>query len=228
MAIWNQLSFQDSMNFLMHDLSKFHDEILFYMVMIMVLVFYVYLQMLLNKKMDVHVIDSHGLEFFWTFVPCLILLMVAYPSLKLLYVTEDSYLWPNVTVKVIGRQWYWSYEYSNFDGVSFDSYMVPTEDLSEGEFRLLEVDNRVVMPVSVLVRLLVTASDVIHSWTIPSLGVKADGIPGRLNQLNFMANNCGVFYGQCSELCGVNHSFMPIAVEVVSLDDFLGWVLNFE
>ena len=136
---------------------------------------------------------------------------------------------PAMTLKAIGRQWYWSYEYSDYindnnEGVSFDSYMIPTDDLEAGQLRLLEVDNRVVVPIDTHIRVMCTASDVIHSFAVPSLGIKIDAIPGRLNQTSLLVQREGVYYGQCSELCGVWHGFMPIVIEAVSLENYLSWL----
>lgn len=143
----------------------------------------------------------------------------------------DEIINPAMTIKAIGHQWYWSYEYSDYqtkgiDTISFDSYMIPEEDLEIGQLRLLEVDNRVVVPTHTHVRVLVTSTDVLHSWAVPSLGVKVDAVPGRLNQLSFFVQREGLYYGQCSELCGVNHGFMPIVVEAVSLNDYIDWVYS--
>ena len=137
----------------------------------------------------------------------------------------DEVVDPAITLKVIGHQWYWSYEYSDYadqDGstINFDSYMIPTADLEVGQLRLLEVDEKVVVPANTHVRVIITSADVIHSWAVPSLGVKLDAVPGRLNQTGFLANRSGIFYGQCSEICGANHAFMPIVVEAVSLDEY--------
>ena len=141
----------------------------------------------------------------------------------------DEVIDPSITIKVIGHQWYWSYEYSDYvgageDSLSFDSYMVPTEDLELGQLRLLEVDNRVVLPVQTHIRAIVTAADVLHSWAIPSLGIKIDAVPGRLNAVSFLIKRPGVYYGQCSEICGAQHLGMPIVIEGVSLDDYVAWV----
>lgn len=151
-------------------------------------------------------------------VPIFVLLFLAIPSLRVLYYIDD--IDPYVTFKAIGRQWYWSYELMGFD-LEFDSYMVSS--LGVGEFRLLDVDHRLVLPVGKNIRGLVTGGDVIHCWALPSAGVKADAVPGRLNQINFNIVRSGVFYGQCSEICGANHSFMPIVVEGLSSALFLGW-----
>lgn len=169
----------------------------------------------------------HGtvIEIVWTLIPAFTLVTIAIPSFALLYAV-DEVVDPALTVKVVGHQWYWSYEYSDYgdEGIQFDSYRVPDSDLEEGNLRLLEVDNRVVLPVDTHVRLIVTAADVLHSWAVPSFGVKRDACPGRLNQVALFVKREGVFYGQCSEICGTNHAFRPIAVEVVSLADYVSWV----
>jgi cytochrome c oxidase subunit 2 len=174
---------------------------------------------------------THGttIEIVWTITPSLILMVIAIPSFALLY-SIDEVVDPSVTLKVIGHQWFWSYEYSDMANEfeqpnAFDSYMVAEDDLDSGQLRLLEVDNRVVLPTKTHVRVLVTSSDVLHSWAVPSLGVKIDACPGRLNQVSVFIKREGVFYGQCSELCGVNHAFMPIVVEGVSIEKYIRWVL---
>jgi len=173
---------------------------------------------------------THGtvLELIWTITPALILMFVAFPSFRLLYLM-DEVISPTLTIKVIGHQWYWSYEYSDFltdsgESIDFDSYMLPDSDLELGQFRLLDVDNKLVIPVDSNIRLIVTGSDVLHSFAVPSLGLKLDCVPGRLNQVSFIAERSGTFYGQCSEICGVWHGFMPIVVEAVSANDFLVWI----
>jgi cytochrome c oxidase subunit 2 len=158
---------------------------------------------------------STSLEIFWTILPSLILVSIAAPSFELLYSLESS-IDPKLTVKITGHQWYWSYEYKNIynshieECIKFNSYLLPEENLPFGRYRLLEVDNELSLPAHTPIRLLITSSDVIHSWTIPSLGVKVDGVPGRLNQAQILSKSTGYFFGQCSELCGVNHGFMPI------------------
>ncbi len=160
----------------------------------------------------------------WTIIPAIVLILVAFPSLRLLYII-DEVVDVGVTIKAIGHQWYWAYEYSDYKGkIVYDSYMVATGDLPEGGLRLLEVDNRVVLPINTPIRVMVTAADVIHSFAVPSLGVKMDGIPGRLNQINIYIRRPGVYYGQCSEICGANHSFMPIVVEGVLMDKYIEWI----
>nr|QNV11944.1 cytochrome c oxidase subunit II [Polyphemus pediculus] len=226
MATWMQLSFQNSASPLMEQLIFFHDHALLILILITTLVTYFMVSLLVNTFVNRYLLDGQMIEIIWTVLPAVILIILALPSLRLLYLI-DEVSEPSLTLKTVGHQWYWSYEYSDFLSVEFDSYMVPTNSLEEDSFRLLEVDNRVVLPYLTQVRLLVSAADVIHSWTVPALGIKADAIPGRLNQLNLLFNRPGVFYGQCSEICGANHSFMPISVESVSPSDFLGWVKTY-
>lgn len=166
-------------------------------------------------------VEGRMLEFIWTIFPAVILILIAIPSFKLLY-WMDEVIDPVITLKVIGKQWYWDVEYS--DIVGYSSYMVPTEELEEGQYRLLEVDNRIVVPINTKIRVIVTSGDVIHSWAVPSLGIKTDAIPGRLNQTSMKLNREGVFYGQCSELCGVGHAFMPIVVQGVKLEEYILWL----
>ena len=184
--------------------------------------------MLFNRTVFKGLLHGQVIECVWTTVPGLILVQIALPSLSLLYLIEDSPS-PNLTLKAVGHQWYWEYEYTDFwsekGGFSFDSYILPESDLEIGIFRQLETDNRIVAPIRSKVRVLITRADVLHSWTIPSLGVKADAVPGRVNQVNFISSVAGVLYGQCSEICGRQHSNMPICLELVKLDDFRLWVL---
>ncbi len=158
---------------------------------------------------------SSLLEIVWTAFPAVVLLFISFPSFTLLY-SLDEVINPLMTVKIIGHQWYWSYQISdsNLD-INFDSYMCSPEDLLKGSFRLLEVDNRLLLPLEKHIRLLVTSADVLHSWAVPSFGIKIDACPGRLNQGSLLIKREGVFYGQCSEICGVNHGFMPIVVECI-------------
>ena len=153
------------------------------------------------------------------------ILFIAFPSLRLLYLL-DEISEPSITLKTIGHQWYWSYEYSDFMDIEFDSYIIPSNELNLDSFRLLDVDNRIIIPINSQIRILITAADVIHSWTVPALGVKVDGTPGRLNQTNFIINRPGLFYGQCSEICGANHRFIPIVIESVPVKIFLNWIKN--
>nr|YP_009353707.1 cytochrome c oxidase subunit II [Daphnia galeata]WBR65263.1 cytochrome c oxidase subunit II [Daphnia galeata]BAX01972.1 cytochrome oxidase subunit II [Daphnia galeata]BAX01985.1 cytochrome oxidase subunit II [Daphnia galeata]BAX01998.1 cytochrome oxidase subunit II [Daphnia galeata]BAX02011.1 cytochrome oxidase subunit II [Daphnia galeata] len=226
MATWAQIGFQNSASPLMEQLIFFHDHALLILILITTLVGYFMLSLVTNKFVNRYLLDGQMIEIIWTVLPAVILIILALPSLRLLYLIDET-TEPSITLKTVGHQWYWSYEYSDFNDIEFDSYMTPTNSLTEGEFRLLEVDNRVILPYLTQIRLLVTAADVIHSWTIPSLGIKADAVPGRLNQLNVFFNRPGIFYGQCSEICGANHSFMPISVEAINPSDFLNWVKSF-
>lgn len=226
MSTWAQLGFQDRSSPLIEQLIFFHDHALLILILITSIVGYFMLSLFFNSYVNRFLLDGQIIEIIWTVVPAFILIILALPSLRLLYLIDER-TEPSLTLKAVGHQWYWRYEYSDFNSVEFDSYMVPTNSLAEGDFRLLEVDNRIVLPYFTQVRLLITAADVLHSWTIPSLGVKADAVPGRLNQLNFILNRPGVFFGQCSEICGANHSFIPISLESVSPKDFLTWVQNY-
>lgn len=228
-----QLGLQDASTPVMEGISDLLDDINFYLIVILVVVAWMLFASVfyfVNTKIS-HKYLNHGtmLEIIWTVIPALLLVSIAFPSFKLLYFS-DEVIDPSITIKAIGRQWYWSYEYEtpsgDSDPLSFDSYMVLTEDLKEGDLRLLEVDNRVVLPVNTHVRVITTAGDVIHSWAIPSLGIKLDAVPGRLNQSSFIIKREGIYYGQCSELCGVNHGFMPIVLEVVPVEKYINWLVN--
>lgn len=225
MATWGQLRLQDAASPIIKLLISFHDHAITLVILIISLVGYALISLLSNSLSSRYTHEAQLIETVWTVLPAILLLFLALPSLRLLYLM-DEVLNPFITLKTIGHQWYWRYEYTDWYELLFDSYIIPTDDLAPGQFRLLEVDNRAVIPVQAEVRLLVTAADVIHSWTVPALGVKADAIPGRLNQLRLIASRPGVYYGQCSEICGANHSFMPIVVEAVKIEDFWSWLLN--
>ena len=225
MSLWGQLGFQDAASPLIEELIFFHDHAIIILVIIISLVGYAAVSLIVNKYTCRSLVEGQEIETIWTIIPAVILVFLALPSLRLLYLLDEVGDC-NLTVKRIGHQWYWSYEYSDFLNIEFDSYIIPTNELEKGDFRLLEVDHRVVLPTQTDIRVLVTSADVIHSWTVPSLGVKADAIPGRLNQLSFFIKYPGVFYGQCSEICGANHSFMPIVVEAIPLENFMEWVVN--
>nr|ARH54998.1 cytochrome c oxidase subunit 2 [Dorytomus tortrix] len=223
MSTWKTLLLQDSASPLMEQLMFFHDHTLLILMIITILVSQMLISMLMNKFTHRFLLEGQLIEMIWTILPAIILVLVALPSLRLLYILDEIYN-PMITVKAIGHQWYWSYEYSDYKNLEFDSYMIPTNEMKPFNFRLLDVDNRMVVPFNSQIRIIVTSTDVIHSWTIPSLGVKIDGTPGRLNQSNFNINRTGLFYGQCSEICGANHSFMPIVIESISTQSFLNWI----
>nr|YP_009107696.1 cytochrome c oxidase subunit II [Hesperiphona vespertina]AIU44923.1 cytochrome c oxidase subunit II [Hesperiphona vespertina] len=221
MANHSQFNFQDASSPIMEELMGFHDHALMVALAICSLVLYLLTHML-TEKLSSNTVDAQEIELVWTILPAMVLVMLALPSLRILYMMDEINE-PDLTLKAIGHQWYWTYEYTDLKDLTFDSYMIPTSDLPLGHFRLLEVDHRVVVPMSSTIRVIVTADDVLHSWAVPSLGVKTDAIPGRLNQTSFLASRPGVFYGQCSEICGANHSFMPIVVESTPLANFESW-----
>nr|YP_009310946.1 cytochrome c oxidase subunit II [Capoeta damascina]BAV69511.1 cytochrome c oxidase subunit II [Capoeta damascina] len=222
MAHPTQLGFQDAASPVMEELLHFHDHTLMIVFLISTLVLYIIIAMVSTKLTNKYILDSQEIEIVWTILPAVILVLIALPSLRILYLMDEIND-PHLTIKAMGHQWYWSYEYTDYENLGFDSYMVPTQDLAPGQFRLLETDHRMVVPMESPVRVLVSAEDVLHSWTVPSLGVKMDAVPGRLNQTAFIASRPGVFYGQCSEICGANHSFMPIVVEAVPLWQSENW-----
>lgn len=223
---WGQLLFQDASSPIILQLISFHDHTLIILTLVITVVSYALYVIIVNKFTNRYLIEAQQIETIWTILPAIILLFLALPSLRLLYLTDEIRN-PSITLKAIGHQWYWRYEYTDFIDIEIDSYIIPTSDLNIGDFRLLEVDNRVVLPIQIEIRVLVTAADVIHAWTVPALGVKVDAVPGRLNQLGFTINQPGVFYGQCSEICGANHSFIPISIESVNIKSFTNWISKF-
>nr|YP_010362086.1 cytochrome c oxidase subunit II [Chalcophora japonica]UNQ87646.1 cytochrome c oxidase subunit II [Chalcophora japonica]UVV34748.1 cytochrome c oxidase subunit II [Chalcophora japonica]WCO87668.1 cytochrome c oxidase subunit II [Chalcophora japonica] len=223
MATWASTLTLDSSSPLMEQLTFFHDHSLSILIMITTMVGYLMTSLFYNKLTNRFLLEGQTIEMIWTILPAFILIFIAFPSLQLLYLIDEINN-PLVSIKTIGHQWYWSYEYSDFKGFEFDSYMKPVNQLSPFNFRLLDVDNRMVLPFNSQIRLLVTAADVIHSWTIPSIGIKIDATPGRLNQVSFLINRSGLLFGQCSEICGANHSFMPIVLESISPKAFIKWI----
>lgn len=223
MNFWYQINFQEASRPIIHQIKEFHDHILIIMVPIIVLVLYFLFQLIIWRTSNLHLLSGHLLETLWTIFPGILLLVLAIPSIKLLYLIEERFE-PFLTLKTVAHQWYWSYEYSDFTDLEFDSYMVSTDDLQIAERRLIERDHRVILPFGEIIRVLITSNDVIHCWSVPSLGVKCDAIPGRLNQLQFIPTRLGNFYGQCSEICGANHSFIPIALEIIPFKSFIQWI----
>nr|QAY82031.1 cytochrome c oxidase subunit II [Syphrea sp. REN-2018] len=225
MSTWKNISLQDSASPLMEQLSYFHDHTLLILVIITMLVGQLLISLFFNKFTHRLLLEGQLIEIIWTILPSITLIFIAIPSLSLIYILDEINN-PMISIKTIGHQWYWSYEYSDFMNIEFDSYMIPINDLKNFNFRLLDVDNRMTIPYETNIRMLITAADVIHSWTIPSLGVKVDATPGRLNQMSFSINRSGLFFGQCSEICGANHSFMPIVIESISPKFFINWISN--
>lgn len=227
MATWGNIWLQDSNSPLIEQLNFFHDHTLLIILLITILVGYIIIILFFNKFTNRFLLHGQLIEIIWTILPAIILLFIAFPSLRLLYLLDEIYK-PSITLKSIGHQWYWRYEYSDFKNIEFDSYIIPTNELKLDDFRLLDVDNRIILPINTQIRIIVSAADVLHSWTIPSLGVKVDATPGRLNQTNIFINRPGLFYGQCSEICGANHRFMPIVIERVKSNDFIKWINSIE
>ncbi|MHA1523892.1 MAG: cytochrome c oxidase subunit II [Alphaproteobacteria bacterium] len=224
-----QKGFQDAASPIMERVIAFHDGFLLPLTAIIlafVLALLIYVMVRFNARANPtpsRTTHNTFLEIIWTVVPVLILVAIAVPSFRLLYF-QRTIPDADITLKVIGNQWYWTYEYPDYDDLTFDAVMLEDDELQPGQLRLLDVDNQVVVPVGKTVKLLLTATDVIHAWAIPALGVKIDTIPGRLNEAWFKAEKIGIYYGQCSELCGVRHAFMPIALRVVSEADFAKWL----
>nr|YP_009537963.1 cytochrome c oxidase subunit II [Athyma punctata]AYN60706.1 cytochrome c oxidase subunit 2 [Athyma punctata] len=225
MATWSNLNYQNSASPLMEQIIFFHDHTLIILIMITILVSYLMVSLFFNKYINRFLLEEQMIELIWTILPAITLIFIALPSLRLLYLLDELNN-PLITLKSIGHQWYWSYEYSDFNNIEFNSYMIQMTD-NLANFRLLDVDNRIILPMNNQIRILITATDVIHSWTIPSLSVKVDANPGRLNQTSFFINRPGIFYGQCSEICGANHSFMPIVIESISIKNFINWINNY-
>nr|AAY55997.1 cytochrome c oxidase subunit II [Brachycaudus helichrysi] len=221
---WLKLSFQNSNSPLMEQLIFFHDHTIFIIIMIMSTITYMMLFIMNNKFINIKISENQMIEFIWTATPPIILIFIAMPSLHLLYLMDEIKC-PILTIKIFGHQWFWSYEYSDFSNIEFESYMI--NDLNKESFRLIEVDNKTIIPFKFNIRLLISSDDVIHSWTIPSLAIKIDAIPGRMNQINLFMNRPGMYFGQCSEICGINHSFMPIQIESINLNKFIYWIKNF-
>jgi cytochrome c oxidase subunit 2 len=227
-----QIGIQDPATPYAEGMYLFHTFLVSIFCIIGVLVCWI-LYYIINKRLESKNVEvfthSSLLEIIWTFFPAAILLIIAVPSFSLLY-SLDELVDPEISIKIVGHQWYWSYEISDFSindfEYGFDSYMIGVDDLTQGSFRLLEVDNRLILPTNTHIRLLVTAADVLHCWTIPSFGVKIDACPGRLNQASLFIKREGIFYGQCSEICGVNHGFMPIVVKAVNSDIYSKWGVN--
>jgi cytochrome c oxidase subunit 2 len=223
-----QLGLQEAATPTMERISSFHDflNIIITLITLFVLVLLLYVMWRFSEKRNpVPSKTTHHtvLEVAWTVIPVFILIIIAVPSFKLLYFA-DHVEEPDMTLKIIGHQWYWSYEYPDHGNFTFDANLIPEEELKPGQKRLLDTDNRVVLPVGKKVQLLMTSDDVLHNWGMPSFGVKLDTVPGRLNETWVQINKPGVYYGSCSELCGVNHAYMPITVEAVSEEDFKKWV----
>jgi len=225
-----QLSFQDAASQSMREIVNFHDKLLLPIIIaisafVLFLLVYACIRFSASRNPNPSKRTHNvAVEVLWTLIPCLILIVMAVPSFKILY-KQDAIPKADVTVKAIGYQWYWGYEYPD-ENIIFESYMVADKDLKENQPRLLAVDNEVVVPVNKVIKVLITANDVLHAWALPSFGVKRDAVPGRINETWFKAEKVGTYYGQCSELCGIKHAFMPITVRVVSEEDYQEWLIG--
>lgn len=215
MPSWIALSFQDSISPSMEHILFFHDHAIIILILITILTFYLVISLIKSKKFNKFIIEGQEIETVWTVLPAVLLIFIALPSLKTLYLMEDTKT-PSITIKVSGHQWYWSYEYSSLNMVETENFME-----NSNSNRLLKTRELLYLPVKISIRSLITSADVIHSWALPSIGVKVDAIPGRLNQIFLSSKRVGLFTGQCSEICGTNHSFIPILVNIITPKKFI-------
>nr|YP_010535768.1 cytochrome c oxidase subunit II [Rhipicephalus maculatus]QLD97286.1 cytochrome c oxidase subunit 2 [Rhipicephalus maculatus]QLD97299.1 cytochrome c oxidase subunit 2 [Rhipicephalus maculatus]UYB78810.1 cytochrome c oxidase subunit II [Rhipicephalus maculatus] len=222
MMTWSQLAFPDMNSPIMEQMVFFHDHSMMIILMITILTIYMIINIMMNNFISRSMMEGQEIEIIWTIIPAITLIFIAIPSLHLLYLTDETFN-SQISVKILGHQWYWSYEYSDFNK-EFDSFMIPEQEMLKNSFRLLDTDNNLVLPINTNIKYLISSMDVIHSWTVPSLGIKMDAVPGRLNQSFSISNRPGLFYGQCSEICGANHSFMPISLEITSMNNFINFI----
>jgi cytochrome c oxidase subunit 2 len=226
-----QLGFSEPATALMSDVISFHSYILMPIIsgisiFVLALLLFIAYRYNSNRNQTASMTTHNTvIEVLWTVIPVILLIIIAIPSFRILY-TAETIPKADLTIKAIGNQWYWSYEYPDYDDFSFDANMLQDDELSDPSLRLLETDTQIVVPINKVVKLLITSNDVLHAWTIPAFAVKRDAVPGRLNETWFKAEKIGTFYGQCSELCGPKHAFMPINVKVVTQEEFDNW-LNF-
>lgn len=221
MPIWGQVSFQSPASYLIWETWKFHDHVMTILVLVLSFVAVPLVYLFFSKFTFRFGLECQITELGWTLIPAIILVFLAVPSIRLLF-SSDELSNPKLSLKVVGHQWYWSYQYADLKNLMFDSYMSSSSNSTH--FRLLDSDHHVVLPVNTEIRAMVTAADVIHAWAVPRLIIKMDAVPGRLNQVSTFITTPGVLYGQCSEICGANHSFMPITIEAISQESFLDWV----
>nr|QTZ18374.1 cytochrome c oxidase subunit 2 [Rhipicephalus linnaei] len=222
MMTWSQMSFSDMNSPIMEQMVFFHDHSMMIILMITILTIYMISNIMMNNLLSRSMMEGQEIEIIWTIIPAITLIFIAIPSLHLLYLTDETFN-SQISIKILGHQWYWSYEYSDFNK-EFDSFMIPELEMTKNSFRLLDTDNNLVIPINTNIKYLISSMDVIHSWSIPSLGIKMDAVPGRLNQSFSISSRPGLYYGQCSEICGANHSFMPISLEITSMDNFINFI----
>nr|WOW99154.1 cytochrome c oxidase subunit II [Tropiduchidae sp. 2 WQW-2023a] len=223
MSTWMKFNSMNSASPIMEQLIWFHDYTMIFILAITTTVMIMMISTNLNKFINRNLLENQLTETTWTIIPTIILIFIALPSLKILYLMEEI-INPSLTVKTMGHQWYWSYEYSDKKKLEFESYMTSKKSNNPKNFRLIDVDNRMNLPFLTKTRMIISSSDVIHSWTVPSLGLKMDALPGRLNQTSMIINKPGIFFGQCSEICGTNHSFMPIVIQSTNMKNFMKWM----
>jgi len=228
---WNQWGLQNAAGPVIEEFIHFHDYLIMVLIFIIRGVIVFIISFFSFQFYNRSLVEGQLLEALWTVLPAFILVAVALPSLRILYNLDNSDS-RHIALKVVGHQWYWAYEYTDFwslnreEKLLFDSYIIASNDLRNGLYRLLETDNRVTLPYLINTRVIITSADVLHSWAIPRMGVKLDATPGRLNQLVISSYRPVVAYGQCSEICGANHSYMPIVAEFVSVEDFNQWIIK--
>nr|QDC34115.1 cytochrome c oxidase subunit II [Laodelphax striatellus] len=217
---WTKFYLPDAYSPTMEQLVYFHDHTMSIITSITILICILLNSLLWNKLIDLNMNEHQMIETWWTILPTIVLFLITIPSLKILYSMEEL-INPTISIKSMGHQWYWSYEYSDKFCKELESYMKYNK---KNDFRLLEVDNKMKAPFLTQIRMIFSSSDVLHSWTIPCLGIKMDAVPGRINQSSLMIKKPGIFMGQCSEICGTNHSFMPIMLESIKLNKFIKWI----
>lgn len=217
---WIALSFQDRTSSSIEHILFFHDHSIIILILIIIITFYLITSIIISSKFNKFIMEGQEIETIWTILPSFILIFIALPSLKTLYLIEDTKS-PSLTIKIIGHQWYWNYEYTSLSGQESERFIEPSSLI-----RLLKTRDPINLPVSTRIRLLISSADVIHSWTVPSLGRKVDALPGRLNQTFVSSKRLGIYTGQCSEICGINHSFIPIIIKIYSVKEFLNLIKN--
>lgn len=221
MNTWSTLNLQDANSSIIERLLFFHDDAILIIIIITSIIIYIIRSLIYNETNNKFILQNQIIETTWTVIPICILTFLAVPSLQTLYLSEE-YTTPSLSIKIVGHQWYWTYEYSDFPSAEFNSFITPKIYL--GSFRLLDVDNRIIIPCYTFIRLLITSVDVIHSWSVPALGLKIDSIPGRINQTILFVYRPGLYFGQCSEICGINHRFIPIVIERTCPIWFQSWL----
>jgi cytochrome c oxidase subunit 2 len=228
---WGQFGLQDGNSPIIEELIFLHDFINLVLIFIISFVGFIMISIIGNSFINKNLLEIQIVESVWTIIPAIILIQIALPSLLLLYILDES-VDRTLTIKAVGHQWYWRYEYSDFWStgnqapLEFDSYILPYADSELRSFRLLDTDNHAAIPIKTHVRVLISSADVLHAWAVPSLGVKADAVPGRLNQVKFISQRPGIYFGQCSEICGANHRFIPIVLESIPGEAFINWVIS--